>query len=160
MGISEKTAYLKGLMDGLEIDKSTKEGKMFAAIIDVLDEVASDVNMLEENSQAVNDELDLIEDGMDMLDEDVSELFDILEDECECECCDDDEDEEEDQDEDLDDDLDDVDDDETYYELVCPTCGEEIVVDEEMLDKGEMKCPACGEDLEFDLSDLEEEEEK
>ena len=154
MGISEKTAYLKGLMDGLEIDKSTKEGKMFAAIIDVLDEVASDVNMLEENSQAVNDELDLIEDGMDMLDEDVAELFDILEDECEC--CDDEEDEEEDQDEDSDEE----DEDETYYELVCPTCGEEIVVDEEMLDKGEMKCPACGEDLEFDLSDLEEEEEK
>ena len=36
----------------------------------------------------------------------------------------------------------------------CPTCGEEIVVDEDVLAKGGMKCPACGEELDFDLSQV------
>ena len=37
MEISEKVAYLKGLAEGLALDTETKEGKLIAAIIDVLD---------------------------------------------------------------------------------------------------------------------------
>ena len=36
MTASEKVAYLKGLAEGLDIDKKSKEGKLFAAIIDTL----------------------------------------------------------------------------------------------------------------------------
>ena len=39
MNISEKVAYLKGLMSGLAFDESTKEAKMFNAIIDALEDV-------------------------------------------------------------------------------------------------------------------------
>ena len=49
-------------------------------------------------------------------------------------------------------------DDEDLYEVVCPTCGEEIYVDEGTLSEGAMECPACGEDLEFDMSELDEED--
>jgi len=48
------------------------------------------------------------------------------------------------------------DDDEEYdsdfYEVKCPSCGEEICIEEEMLDEDGMECPACGTDLEFDFS--------
>ena len=38
MTISEKVAYLKGLADGLDLDKEpSKEGKIIAKIIDVLE---------------------------------------------------------------------------------------------------------------------------
>ena len=37
MEISEKVAYLKGLAEGLALDTESKEGKLIAAIIDVLD---------------------------------------------------------------------------------------------------------------------------
>ena len=37
MEISQKVAYLKGLAEGLALDTETKEGKLIAAIIDVLD---------------------------------------------------------------------------------------------------------------------------
>ena len=43
MGISEKVAYLKGLMEGLNIDEQTNEGKLFTAIVDVLDEIALEI---------------------------------------------------------------------------------------------------------------------
>ena len=36
MTISEKSAYLKGLMDGLKLDTASNEGKMIAAIVDLL----------------------------------------------------------------------------------------------------------------------------
>ena len=38
MNISEKVAYIKGLSEGLSLDETTKEGKLIAAIIDILDE--------------------------------------------------------------------------------------------------------------------------
>ena len=43
-----------------------------------------------------------------------------------------------------------------YYTIVCPTCGEEFSVDDEVAEQGEINCPNCGEELEFDLNDLEE----
>ena len=69
---------------------------------------------------------------------------------------DDDDDEYDDYDED--DDYEDADEDddqdeydfggETLYEVKCPTCGEVITIDEEMLDEGATTCPSCGEELE------------
>ena len=38
MEITEKVAYLKGLMEGMELDTEKKEGKLLAAIIDILDD--------------------------------------------------------------------------------------------------------------------------
>ena len=40
----------------------------------------------------------------------------------------------------------------------CPTCGEVITIDEEMLDEGATTCPNCGEELEFDMEDEEPED--
>lgn len=44
-------------------------------------------------------------------------------------------------------------DDEDYYELDCPNCGELICMDTELAKEGEVECPACGEKIEFDLED-------
>ena len=46
MGISEKIAYLKGLMEGMNVDTESNEGKLFAAVVDVLDEIALEVEDL------------------------------------------------------------------------------------------------------------------
>ncbi|NCC69793.1 MAG: hypothetical protein EOM14_16675, partial [Clostridia bacterium] len=44
MTVTEKAAYLKGLMAGLNMDASTGESKMFTAIVDLLEDLeASDV---------------------------------------------------------------------------------------------------------------------
>ena len=44
MTISEKAAYLKGLMDGLEMDKEKPEGKMIASIVELLCDVTKRVS--------------------------------------------------------------------------------------------------------------------
>ena len=129
MGVSEKVAYLKGLAEGLGLDADSKEGKLFAAIIDVLDEMAEELMDLEE-------EMADIEDGLDAVSDDLSEVEETLY-ELEDEEYDEDEDEEED-----------------CFMTTCPACEEEIYFDETILETGEVNCPNCGEKLEFDLSDL------
>ena len=39
MTINEKSAYLKGLMDGLNLNQETAEGKMIASIVDLLGDI-------------------------------------------------------------------------------------------------------------------------
>lgn len=129
MEISEKVAYLKGLAEGLALDTETKEGKLIAAIIDVLDEMSERFEDIDENLADLEEGLDAVSDDLSDVEETLYEL---------------DEDEE---DEELDDDAE-------YFETTCPVCQEEIVFDEDTLDSGEIRCPKCGEKLEFDLSDL------
>lgn len=130
MEITEKVAYLKGLAEGLSLDKETKEGKLLLAIVDVLDSMASEFEVLES-------ELGDMEDGLDAVSDDLSDVEEALFEE--------DEEDEEDEEED---------DAEDYFETTCPVCEESIVFDESVLDSGEITCPNCGEKLEFDLSDL------
>lgn len=144
MNLTEKAAYLKGLKDGLNLNTETAEGKLIAALIDLVDEMAASVTDIEDMSYAVSEELDAIEDELDAIEE-------VLDDEFEEDYEDDDEDE-------VDDDEDYEFDDDVIYEVKCPTCGEVINLDEEMLDAGKIECPNCGEELEFDVSETEDEE--
>ena len=118
MTLSEKSAYLKGLMDGLKLDTEKDEGKMIAAIVDMLSDVAETVSDLEDVVDTISDELDCIEEDLDNIDDY------LLDDE------DDDDYEDYDEDEDdAEDDEYDFGDDEVLYEVKCPTCGEEITIE-------------------------------
>ena len=144
MEIMEKVAYLKGLVEGMEIDMSKKEGKILAAIIEVLEELTLDV------ADLWDDQVELAE-GLDVVSDDLADIEDIIYEELE----EDDEDEEEDEYYE-----DDLGEDEDCYATTCPTCEETIYFDESILEDGEVICPNCGEKLEFDLSSLEEEEDE
>ncbi len=48
MTLSEKAAYLKGLMDGLKLDTEKDENKVLAAVVDMLSDVAETVSDLED----------------------------------------------------------------------------------------------------------------
>ena len=150
MTISEKSAYLKGLMDGLKLDTETAEGKMISAIVDLLGDVTKKLTDVEETTIAISDELDEIEEDLDAI-EDY-----ILEDEEDEE--DDDFDWEDDEDEEYDEEgFDFGDEDTTIYEVEC-ACGNIINFDEETLEAGSIICDNCGETLEFTFDDVEEEE--
>jgi len=67
MTISEKAAYLKGLMDGLELDTEKAEGKMISAIVELLGDVTKRLSDVEETTISICDELDEIEEDLDVL---------------------------------------------------------------------------------------------
>ena len=151
MTISEKAAYLKGLMEGLNLDTEKAEGKMISAIVDLLGDLTKRVTDIEETTIAISDELDEIEEDLDAIED---YILDEEEDEDEDW---DDEDDDWAEDEDFEEGFDYGDEDTTIYEVEC-ACGEIINFDEETLEKGSMTCPNCGELLEFSLEDDDEEE--
>ena len=137
MEIIEKVAYLKGLAEGMELDTDKKEGKLLAAIIDVLDDIALEI-------QDIKDEQEELADGLDAVSDDLEDVEDAVFGDWD------------DEDEDGEYYEDELEDDEDCYATTCPTCEETIYFDESILDDGEVVCPNCGEKLEFDLDSLEE----
>ena len=73
MGITEKVAYLKGLADGLNLDKDSKEGKLFAAIIDVLDDMALEIEDMQELQMELSEGLDAVSDDLEDIEDIVYE---------------------------------------------------------------------------------------
>ena len=154
MTISEKSAYLKGLMDGLKLNTESDEGKMIAAIVDMLGDLARKVTDIEDTTIAISDELDEIEEDLDAIEDFIMDEDDDWDEDEE-----DEEDEEEgwDEDEEFEEGFDFGDEDSTIYEVVCK-CGSVINFDEETLEAGSIVCTECGETLEFSLEDEEEDE--
>ena len=151
MTISEKSAYLKGLMDGLKLSTETDEGKMIAAIVDLLGDLTRKVTDIEDTTIAISDELDEIEEDLDAIEDFIMDYDDD-------EDYDDYDDEDDFEDEEYEEGFDFGDEDSTIYEVEC-ACGEIINFDEETLDEGSIICPNCGETLEFTFEDEEEDEE-
>ncbi len=125
MTITEKVAYLKGLAEGLALDpESSKEAKLIASMIDILEDIGLSVADLEENTQALGDELDELSD-------DLAEVEEVVYDD--------------------EDDEDDDEDDEDFFEVDCPNCGETLEIDEDVLDEGTIVCPSCHQKFALDL---------
>ena len=106
----EKVAHLKGVMEGMEFDTTTKEGKLLSLIVDILDGISTEVEEIE-------DDLDTLFDFADELDEDLGAL------ESDVYGCD--EDDEDDYDEDFYADDEDMPDCCVGCDGDCSTCGED-----------------------------------
>ena len=128
MTISEKSAYLKGLMDGLNLNTETNEGKMIAAIVDLLGDVTRRLTDVEETTIAISDELDEIEEDLDAIEDFILDEDDYDDDE-DWDDEEDDEDDWDDEDEDYEEGFDFGDPDTTIYEVEC-ACGSIIDFDE------------------------------
>ena len=156
MTISEKAAYLKGLMDGLKLDTEKAEGKMINAIVELLGDVTKKLTDVEDTTIAISDELDEIEEDLDAIEDFIMDMDEDDDDDDDYEDDFDDEDAYDmDEDEDYDDEgFDFGDEDSIIYEVKC-ACGNVIDFDEETLEKGSIVCDECGETLEFSLEDEE-----
>lgn len=123
--LTEKMAYIRGLAEGLEIDETTKEGKLLLAIVEALSDTADELYELGD----IQDEMQL---QLDEVDEDLDELESFVYG---------------DEDEDFYDEEDDE------YEVECPNCGDMICFDADLLDSDKINCPACGEEIELEFED-------
>ncbi len=168
MTITEKAAYLKGLVEGQGMDPETGEGKLWNVLSELVGDLAAEVRDLRANQEELSDSVENVEIGLEYLEDLVQDDFDG--------------DDDEDGDfEDIGyddrgtrgdvypfpgssyDDSDDPeepengveDDEEIYYEAECPGCGEIIEFDDETLEKGAIRCPGCGAMLRFDPDEPE-----
>lgn len=114
--IKEKVSYIQGLIDGLSLSEESKEGKVIAAIVEALGEIAEAVEANEETIGELDESVDELYDAVDSLENELAE----------------DEDEDED------------DEDDDFLEIVCPHCNESIYFDHDMLEsEEELICPNC-----------------
>ena len=120
MTISEKVAYIQGLYDGLGLDcGKSGEARILSEVLDVLREVGLQLDGMDATMDQFDKELDTLEDTVAGLE---NAVFD---------------------DEDGDDaGFDGLDED--FFEIPCPSCGEDLTVDDEALAAGVVDCPACG----------------
>ena len=133
MGISEKAAYIKGLFDGYELDATKKEGKIISELLELVSDMADKINALEEDNAELHEYVEEIDKDLGELEEEI--YFG-----------DDEEDEEYDDYDDLNDDEEEYEEDTTYYEVICPSCGEKVCFDDS-LEIENIVCPACGEKI-------------
>lgn len=150
MELKERAAYLKGLMEGLEIEHSSKEGKVLKAMYDLVAQLCETVTELDADMDQVYDELDAMDEDMDELedllfgedeeDEDKDESDAEEEDDC---CCDDEDCCCEEEDCSID------------YELTCPNCGAVTVVDEDTLLNEQVCCGNCGAEFEIEFGECD-----
>ncbi|MBR0449889.1 MAG: hypothetical protein IIX30_03640 [Clostridia bacterium] len=150
MTLSEKAAYIQGLADGLDLDETTKEGKLIAALIDLVGEMTDAINELE-------DDVDTLNDYIEEIDEDLGAVEELVYEDCGCDCDCDCDDEWDDDDYECDGNCDDCDvdcalADDEYFEVECPSCKETICFDGS-IDPENLECPACGEKFECLVSE-------
>jgi hypothetical protein len=129
MDMGKKAAYLRGLIDGLGLDKTTKEGKVISLMSDILEEAAQLIEDLQKQMDEIVEVVDIIDRDLDVLENDFygednyAEYFN-----------------------------------ENYggffrdgfCEISCPACGESVRLTDDMMSDGFANCPECDEYLEFD----------
>ena len=132
MDLNAKAAYIRGLMTGMEFDPESKNGKIIAAMMDLLEEMAATVV---EHDDALDQDYDELETLDQDLDDVVSDLYEL----------EDDEDDEDEEPADL-------------YEVTCPNCGAVVTVDEDTLLSQDLTCPNCHAAFDIEIKDEEDEE--
>ena len=115
--LTEKMAYINGLAEGLDIDETTKEGKLLLAIVEAISDMADEISEISDLHEETQMQLDEVDEDLDALEEYVYDEEEYEDDEeefaVECPSCHDmiylDPELIEDED-----------------KITCPNCGEEI----------------------------------
>ena len=157
MTVSEKAAYIKGLMEGMDMDTSKGEGKVLAAMANLLEDMALTIQDLEDENATLREYIEEIDEDLGAVEEDLycdddCDCDCCCDDDCDCDCCCDDDDE-----------CcccDDDDDCCECLELECPVCGKPVYIDEADVEKiDELECPSCGKVLSLVETEVEDDAE-
>lgn len=128
MDLIEKSAQIKGLVEQMNLDPLRDETKIFKAVLDLLEDLATNVKKLNvkcsENGEII-----------DEIDESLARVEDIIYG-CEHANCDVGADEEN-----------------VSYKALCPNCENVIYLDDDMMEESDVVCSNCGEELYFNLKD-------
>lgn len=111
-------------LKGLASGLALDENKPETKLINAMIDLIDDIALTVAD---LDDELAVVSEQVDLIDEDLESLEDDF--------YEDDEDEEDDE----------------FIKITCPNCGDEIYIDDAILNDGELQCPNCGETLEFEI---------
>lgn len=138
--LTNRAAYLRGLADGMNIDREKNENKLMLEMLNLLDEMVQKIKTLD-------NDLGELEAYVEDIDSDLGDVEEILfeDEDSDCDCCDDD-----------------CDccgefDDSEELSFDCPHCGETVMVKAADIDYAESPvCEHCGQPFFTDLEDEED----
>lgn len=111
-------------LKGLASGLNLDEAKPETKIINALIDLIDDIALTVAD---LDDELAVVTEQVDLIDEDLESLEEDFYEE------------------------DDEDDEDELIKITCPNCGDEIYIDDAILEDGMLQCPNCNETLEFDI---------
>jgi len=129
--LREKVAYLQGLAEGLDLDRESREGKMFFAMMEFFNDVVEEIEDLAGQQDELSDYVEAIDEDLGELE---SEIYG--------------EDEYPDEDKEEEDEYDEDEEEDGYIEVECPKCHDMVRFDAGILedeDVIEVTCPNCDE---------------
>ncbi len=149
MKSKEYSAYIKGIIEGANLDLTTPEGKVISALVELSGQMAEEIEALTAKVETCNAYIEEIDEDLGAVEEIVYEGED-------CDCCGHDDDDECDCDcEDCD--CCDDEDDEEFYCAMCPHCGGKVYFDNSV-NPEDIICPSCQKPIVDDEDDAEEDE--
>lgn len=146
--LGKKVGFLKGIMEGMDFDASTANGKLMVGIVDLLGDLSDRMEIMDELMDDLNDYVESIDDDLSELENerDEGEIPDDFFDD--------------DEDQDFEDDFDDgedhlhllhpgenaadFDDDEALAGNLCPECSRMFFTSLDDPEDAEYLCPHCG----------------
>ncbi len=134
--LTDRISYLKGLAAGMKINTEKDSNKLLLEILNAMGEMAEEMQAMADAHNDLNEYVESIDDDLSDLEETLfAEQDEIHPDDCDCEDCASDDDEDEDED--------DEDDDLIVY--ACPHCGHDIEFHASDVDfEEDTLCPECG----------------
>lgn len=115
----------------MEYDVNSREGKLFAGIIDLLEDISLSVLDLEDETATLGEYVEELDHDLGALEEECYDC-DCCEDD-DCDCCGGD-----------------------FEELECPACGETIYLDPDAIpDDHLIVCPSCNREIEVKEEEAE-----
>ena len=89
--LNDKLSYLQGLMDGMDLDLDSKEGKLFYVMADILEDLVDAVDESFEYSEDLEDYITLIDEDLSDIEEEIYDIdyedLDFVYDDVDCENC-------------------------------------------------------------------------
>ncbi|OFI07586.1 hypothetical protein CLOACE_01900 [Clostridium acetireducens DSM 10703] len=123
--LTSKVSYLCGLAEGLDLNNQSKEGKVIKEILEVLKEMAEELDDLRESQVEMGEYVDAIDEDLSNLEDEFYEDDDYEESEID-----------------------------NFIEVNCPNCDEIIYIDKEMLNNNDsLICPSCSNSFSIDEFD-------
>lgn len=65
--ISNRASYLKGLADGLKLDKTTTEGQLIDGLLNLVSDISDELEMLDQEQGFLADKIDEMDDVIEMI---------------------------------------------------------------------------------------------
>ncbi len=73
----EKVAYLNGLIDGMELDENTKEGKALIVIAEILEDIIEALEEIDEDQADMEEYVELMDEDLSNVEDELFGEFDI-----------------------------------------------------------------------------------